>query len=142
MFPVSATGEKYQKLLPYCQCFLIKLQRREVPNLCNNGEITFLRWLSIFFSNFPFFIFFNNFSQMTFYFLQQLSSLIFSFIFSDNFSPFLFYFFNLLFTFSNKLSLLFSPKPFFQITFFPRHKKWVLCCYFVERSQLLISQPI
>ena len=40
--------ERNIKRLLYCQCFQIQLQRREVPNLCNKGTITFAKRLFYF----------------------------------------------------------------------------------------------
>ena len=52
----KCVGRRMERLLPerniksslYCQCFQIKLQRREVPNLFNKGTITFVKLLFIF----------------------------------------------------------------------------------------------
>ena len=44
---MESPWEKYQKLL-LLSMFSDKLQRREVPNLCNKGTITFLELLFIF----------------------------------------------------------------------------------------------
>ena len=44
---MESPWEKYQKLL-LLSMFSDKLQRREVPNLCNKGTITFLKLLFIF----------------------------------------------------------------------------------------------
>ena len=52
----KCVGRRMERLLPerniksslYCQCFQIKLQRREVPNLFNKGTITFAKLLFIF----------------------------------------------------------------------------------------------
>jgi len=49
---VKATMKSFRerniKRLLYCQCFQIQLQRREVPNLCNKGTITFAKRLFYF----------------------------------------------------------------------------------------------